>query len=163
MTTEPTPTPTTTSHPRQKHLCQLDDCPHLRRQNILHIALLATLVPVVFVDSWLHGHYPKLQYFSSVTVALIFVAITLANVISISREFFGFGRHTPLPDERDQMIAVQAQAQLLHILTYWLLPVLAVGLSWFSITMQTMWALVAIWSILTFGPKILERRLRGQM
>lgn len=89
--------------------------------------------------------------------------LTCTAVVPPSRRWLGLGMHTPSPDEREQMIALQAAATTVKILTYTLglavIAVLAFAPSAYGLIYGLLSTLVA----LIWLPRLVERNLNSTM
>src|SRR4029078_3509130 len=113
-----------TTPPRQRF--QMDNCPHLRRQRHFSRIFLAMAVFSVLARHtfWPDGIAPV----DALTFGVVIAGVLLIFAVGLNplRSWFGWGQHTPQPDEREALVAAYAKAQT-HDLMMLVMPFALLG------------------------------------
>lgn len=138
-------------HPRQ--LCQMANCPHLRRQRRFDWAAIALIAGAAAT-----GYFVPTSPVSFAATMATVAAFMIVGLVPPVRRYFGFGQHTVLPDEREALIDAYSQAATLNLLRHWLLPAaLVVALMTVFHNKLLLYCLIAVHITVLFAPGALKR------
>ena len=149
----PQPAPAT----RTRQLCQQENCPHPRRQRNFRWGTLVVVVALSVLQMYLFpAASPQARLAVIATLTALIVASSL-TWLPAARAWFGWGQHTPLPDEREALIDIWARAAVLNILGYAVPYLVIVVMLFVPGNRPLVYAMIGLWAVLTVGPRLAQR------
>lgn len=148
-------------HPRQR--CRMASCPHVRRQrNFMHVFLALTVANVVIRHTlWSDDTAPGKVVMVGFAIAVTVLVVAMA--LPPLRGWFGWGQHSPQPDEREALVAAYAKAQIHDLMMLSMPFVLLALMLGFPGQRALAYGVIGMYLALIAGGWFFTRRLNARM